>query len=173
MGRTAPDTGLTAERDYSVEVRLCQHDAQMTLRTTLLREEEQVAHFWRVGHNARIQQAPVKLVRTLQSIDHAAWVWYDTMRSKWRGLNLEIEVRCAAHDTAPISQRARRFDLRPLKQPMTALLDHCWKEPREQYDGYNQRLAVSLEAEPGRFAALRNCYNGDFENAPEIVRTDC
>jgi hypothetical protein len=31
---------------------------------------------------------------------------------------------------------------------MTALLDHCWKEPREQYDGYNQRLAVSLEAEP-------------------------
>jgi hypothetical protein len=121
MGRTAPDTGLTAERDYSVEVRLCQHDVQMSIRTTLLRAEEQVAHFWRVGRNARIQQAPVKLVRTLQSIDHAAWVWYDTMRSKWRGLNLEIEVRDAAHNTAPVSQMTRRIDLRPLKQRVSSI----------------------------------------------------
>jgi hypothetical protein len=70
------------------------------------------------------------------------------MRSKWRGLNLQVQVQCAAHDTAPVSKKAHRIDPRPLEQPLLAVLNCCWKEPRKQYDGYNQRLAVSLEAKP-------------------------
>jgi hypothetical protein len=139
---------LTDKRDYLAEVHLCQHHAQMTLRTTLLQGGKRVAHYWRAGNRASIQQAPVKLVRPLQSIDHAVRDWYETMRSKWRGVNVEIRLQFAADEETPVVQRARRIDLRALKRPMIALLDHCWKEPRKQYDGYNQCVAVSLEHEP-------------------------
>lgn len=43
---------------------------------------------------------------------------------------------------------AIRVDPSPLKGPLCKLLDQLWKGPRDEYEGWDKRLSVSLEAEP-------------------------
>lgn len=146
--RTTVLAVLPSERDFSVQVILRQHHAQMTIETNLVGAKQRVARHWRVGRKARISQAPIELAGILQNIDRAAWGWYEVMRSKLRELNLEVQTQCSKDDAAHADKGANRIDIRPLKQPLLALLDHCWKKPREQYGGYSQRLSVNLAPEP-------------------------
>jgi hypothetical protein len=38
--------------------------------------------------------------------------------------------------------------VRPLKEPILALLDRSWKRPRQEYTGIEQRITVDLAAVP-------------------------
>ena len=102
----------------------------------------------RVGRRYSVNGAPAELLLTLEGLDRAAALWFESMRSRIRGLGLEIVVSCVPGQKCLGCASATRVDPSPLKGPLYKLLDQLWKEPRDEYEGWDKRLSVSLEAEP-------------------------
>ena len=102
----------------------------------------------RVGRRYSVNGAPAELITTLEDLDRAAALWFETMRSRTRGLGLEIVVCCVPGQKSLGCGSATLIDPSPLKGPLSKLLDRLWKEPRGEYDGWDKRLSVSLGADP-------------------------
>jgi predicted nucleotidyltransferase len=102
----------------------------------------------RVGRRYFVNGSPVELLTTLESADRAAALWFESMRSRIRGLGLEIVVSCIPGQKSPGCASAMWVDPGSLKGSLYKLLDQLWKGPRDEYEGWDKRLSVSLGAEP-------------------------
>jgi hypothetical protein len=139
---------LPCERNHLVVVHLYHHPHTHVIDVDVFGQRGQHAKLRRTERDYFILQAPVGLLTVLEAADRAAAAWYETMRSQFRGLGVEIALVCTPNETPLRGAGSKRIDLRPLAQPLLALLDRCWKKPRKKYEGYEQRLTVTLEAEP-------------------------
>jgi predicted nucleotidyltransferase len=102
----------------------------------------------RVGRRYSVNGAPAELLLTLESLDRAAALWFESMRSRIRGFGLEIAVSCVPGQKCLGCASATRVDPSPLKAPLYKLLAQLWKKPRDEYEGWDKRLSVSLGLEP-------------------------
>jgi hypothetical protein len=102
----------------------------------------------RVGRRYSVNGAPAELLLTLESLDRAAALWFESMRSRIRGFGLEITVSCVPGQKCLGCASATRVDPSPLKAPLYKLLAQLWKKPRDEYEGWDKRLSVSLGLEP-------------------------
>jgi predicted nucleotidyltransferase len=102
----------------------------------------------RVGRRFFVNGSAVELLTTLESADRAAALWFESIRSRIRGLGLEIVVSCIPGQKIPGCASAMWVDPGSLKGPLYKLLDQLWTGPRGEYEGWDKRLSVSLEANP-------------------------
>jgi hypothetical protein len=140
---------LPCQRNYLVSVRLYHHpSSQVTIDIDVFGLRGQHARLRRTERDYFILQSPVGLINVLEAADRAAATWYETMRPQFRVLGIEIASVCTPQEKPCRKAGPKRIDLRPLAQPLLELLDRCWKRPRKKYEGYEQLLTVTLEANP-------------------------
>jgi hypothetical protein len=140
---------LPCERNYFVLVRFYYHpSSQVTIDVEVFGARGQLAELRRTQRDYFIRHSSIGLLSVLEATDRAAVAWYEAMRPQFRGLGVEIALVCTPQEKPCRQAASKRVDLRPLAQPLLELLDYCWKRPRKKYEGYEQRLTVTLEGEP-------------------------
>jgi predicted nucleotidyltransferase len=131
-----------------------------------------------VGNRYRIFRARPDLLLALEDVDSAVAAWFDKARSRWQGLGVEVRVVCAPFEKNAAFREERFVDLRPLREPMLALLKQAWKKPHGRFDRWDKSVVLELGPDPTpTFHLKRGDQEGKAMKTPlaravtEIART--
>jgi len=106
---------------------------------------------WYMGRYI-IHHAQGSLIPELESLLRACKDWLARMRSRAKGLELELSVSCDPHESAD-DAATPWISLSRLAPILTTALDQIWPHPRKPYEEWDRILEVTL-SEPAQVTFL-------------------